>query len=454
MSTTATQYVQRFFLLVAVLAAAALGGCKSLETRLQEAEIDGRLNEAFRLAVEYYDDNRNDPEVKAEVALERVGNAFLSYQIQMAERALSREEFTEALSLLYNDPANSAVSVIRTAEMRGVQLAKRNVPEAMRSGVMTALESYYSRGLDLFNRGDYHAALAHFKKMHGLKDADRYIRDAQMEVDYSDALAVFNNKKYRKAYELFGRLGSFRDAAQMKAESLKRGKITVAVFGFEGDRSDVVRARISKRLGDDIFIEVINGDNMARYVRAIPDIANNANIKYLVSGKAVFHCSSPDIEQLDPDVERAWVITGGYHEIQDSTGKVVGYIRKSVPLSFSKERLWYRGDMHVAVEIANASNGYPLFTDDLRADSHDEVIVWHFRGRYSPDRFTVHDPSGDTLNSTYAWRASSEDRCFQDNFTEARPLIEPDVMAEAMLSSLAKKSADKIQEAMYRLEVQ
>ncbi len=454
MNRTVTQWTQRLFLLAAVLLAAVLGGCKSLETRLQEAETEGRLAEAFQLAVEYYDDNHDDPEVKPNIALERVGNAYLSYLIQSAETAFSRENFADAMSLLYDHPVNSAVSVIRTAEVRGVQLAKRTVPETMRGGVMTALESYYQRGVELFNRAEYHAALAHFKKMRGLKDADRYIRDSQMEVDYDEAVALFNNGYYRKSYELFGKLGSFRDAVQMKAESLKRGRITVAVFGFAGDRAGIIRERISRQLGDDIFIDIVNADNLARYSHITPEIARNANIKYIVSGTADIDFSTPAAELLEPDVEQAWVITGGYYEIHDSTGGKKRYVRKAEPLNFIKQRLWYNGALKLTIEIASAYDGHILYSDVLRSETHDETTAWHFTGRYSPDKFTVYNPAIDTLDYTETgrWQPSRQDRCFQEYFTEARPLIAPETMAETLLQAAASKSADKVEKAMYRLE--
>ena len=455
MNTTGTRWTHHLFLFAGVLlAAAVLGGCKSLETRLQEAETEGRLAEAFRLAVEYYDDNTDEPEAKADVALERVGNAYLSYLIQSAQTALSRENFTDALSLLYDHPANSAVSVLRTAEARGVQLAKRTVPEMMRSGVMAALEEYYYRGVDIFNRGDYHAALAHFKKMRGLKDADRYIRDAQAEVDYGEATALFDNGNYRKAYELFGRLGGFRDAAQMQAESLKRGKIVVAIFGFSGDHADIIREHISRRLDNDIFIDIVNADNLSRYSRITPDIARNTHVKYIISGRADLGFSTPSSELLEPDVQQAWVVTGDYYEIVDTANGKKRYVREAGPLHFTKHRLWYDGSLRLNIEMADAYDGRTLYSDVVYSETRDETVEWHYKGRYSPSKFTVRNPELDTVSysETGPWYPSREDRCFQEYFTEQKPLIAPEVMAATLLEAAADRTARMVEKAIYRLE--
>ena len=456
MNTAGTMWMNRLtFFAGVLLAAVTLGGCKSLETRLQEAENQGRLRDAFELAVEYYDDNRDEPEAKADVALERVGNTYLNHLILSAEKALMHENFSEVMSLLYNHPANSAVAVIRAAEARGMQLAKRTVPEAMRSGVTTALEAYYNRGLDIFRRGEYHAALAHFTKMRGLKDADNYIRISQQEVDYQGAQVEFMNGRYRKSYALFDRLGNFRDAANMKAESLKRGKITIAVFGFHGDHTDIIREHISRRLGDDIFIDIVNADKLARYSRITPDIARNANITYIISGQAILSFSEPFAEELEPDVLQAWVIEGNYssdyHVVNDTTGKA-RYVRKSTPLQFEKNRVWYTGRLRLNVEVADAGDGHTLYSDAFYSESRDETVEWKYRGRHSPAWFTVHNPALDTLDHQAHWSPSSEDRSFQKYFTEQKPLIAPEVMAEALLHSAADRTADEVERAIYRLE--
>lgn len=425
-----------------------LAGCKSLETRLQEAETEGRLDEAFRLSVEYYDDNKDKPE--ARTALERVGNARLNSLISTAERAMSNDNFTETISLLYEHSTNSATAVIRTAELRGVQLAKRNMPETMRTGVYTALETYYQRGLGLIARSDWTAALAHFKKMAGLKDADRYIAQAQREIQYANALAEFNAENYRTAYAEFGKLDAgFKDVAQMRAKSLELGKFTVAVFGFTGDRDNLIRERITQKLMQDIFIEVINADNLAKLSRVSPGSQNN-DVRYVINGSAALTLSPVCAETINPDVE-AWIVTDKYREV-DSGVRGKRFVRVAYPLDFLQQRLSVSGAMNARYDITDARKFTTLATDRVEQSYEDAIIQWTYKGSHDPERFTLRNPLRDTLTAYSAWKFNYNDETFQEHFIRQQQLIGPQEIASLLFRTVADKTADAVIQTIYRLE--
>lgn len=455
MNTTHTFFPRSRFSFVPVVlwALVVLAGCKSLETRLQEAETEGRLDEAFRLSVEYYDDNRDDTEHEpaARAALERVGNVRLAGLISMAERAMSNDNFTETISLLYEHPVNSAAAVIRTAEARGVQLVKRNVPDAMRSGVYTALDAYYQRGLDLTARGNWHAALAHFNKMKGLKDADRYIAQAEQEIRYADALAEFNAGNYRKAYAAFGSLPpGFRDAAQMRSRSLELGRFTVAIFGFTGDRSNLIREKIMRRLMQDVFIEVLNGDNLARLTQVSAGAPPDANVRYVVNGSTALTVLPPCSETLAPETE-AWVVTDKYRQV-DSGAKGKRYLHVARPLDFLRERISVHGTMTARYDIADARKFTTLMTNSVEGSYNDDAVVWTYSGSHDPERFTTRNPLLDTLTSFSSWSFSSYDRSFQKNFLHRKQLAGPHEIAASLLETVADKTADAVVQNIYTLE--
>lgn len=440
--------VRHFSCIVLVLILGLLAGCKSLETRLQEAETEGRLDEAFRLSVEYYDDNKDKPE--ARTALERVGNAQLAALIATAERAMSNDNFTETISLLYEHPTNSATAVIRLAESRGVQLTKRTVPETMRSGVYTALEAYYQRGLELIARSNWPAALSHFNKMAGLKDADRYIAQAQREIQYGNALAEFNAGNYRAAYAEFGKLDpGFKDVARMRAKSLELGKFTVAIFGFTGDRDNLIRERITKKLMQDVFIEVINADNLAKLSQVSPGSRNN-EVQYVINGSTALVVMPLCYETIDPDID-AWVVTDKYREV-DSGARGKRFVRVAYPLSFLQQRISVSGTMTARYDITDAQRFVTLATDKVERTYADETIQWTYNGSYKPERFTVRNPLLDTLTSFSAWKFSYNDEAFQHNFTRPKELVSPQAMASILLKMVADQTAEELLQTIYRLE--
>lgn len=442
-----------FSLFAALLLSMIAQGCASLETRLAEAEREGRLGEAFWLAVEYYDDNINDADdlPAARAALERVGNLYLAQLVRTAEQEISNDYFANAISHLYQDPKHSAAAVIQATDIRGIALAKRAVPDFMRNGVYAALEAYYQRGIDIFNTGNWNTAIAHFTKMKGLKNADWYIAESQRELQYAYALAEFRAGRYRSAHAELGKLDpKYKDVADLQAKSIELGKVVVAVFGFSHDRSNAIQKRIINTLLQDVFIEVVNADNLDKFARIAPGAARTTSVDFIVNGSTALYITPVRSRPVSFEQE-AWIVTDKYR-IVDSSMHGYRYVREAYPLDFIQEELAIEGSMNIHYEIAEAEGFTTAVSDDIRIHSDDHTVQWTYKGRYSPDRFTVSNPALDTLLRKSTWNPSREDCKFQDYFTQQKPLISPPAMAETLVATSAEKTAKEVVRALRRLE--
>lgn len=428
-------------------------GCASLETRLLEAEKTGRLEEAFWLSVEYHDDNVDDAEKLpiARAALERTGNVYVEHLIRSAESAISNEYFTTAIEHLYQHPKHSATAVIQAADTRGIALAKRTVPELMRNGVYAAVDAYYQRGVILFTNGDWNAAIAHFTKMQGLKNANWYIAESHRELQYAHAVAEFHAGRYRSAYAELGKLESkYKNVADLRAQSVQLGKMVVAVFGFSYDRENAIQREITHKLLQDVFIEVVNADNLDKFSRISPGAARTTSVDFIINGSTNLRIAPPLYKTINFEQE-AWVVTDNY-SIVDSTKHGYRYVHVAYPLGFVQQKVAIEGTINVHYEIAEAKDFTTVASDDIYAHTEDQTVQWSYSGSYSPDRFTLRNPALDTLLRKSPWYPSREDCRFQEYFTKQKPLISPHVLAETLVATGAEETANAVLSALYRLE--
>lgn len=147
-------------------------------------------------------------------------------------------------------------------------------------------EQYYLDGMSKFDYGEYLEAIRAFETcltyISPYKDARDLIeqcREAKnvsdAERSYQSAMAKFEAEEYRAAYYEFTRcLGyksPYKDAAEMKAESLEKGKVRIGIFEFANDTkyhgaegalySYVVTYAVNY---ESPFIEIVDRDNLER----------------------------------------------------------------------------------------------------------------------------------------------------------------------------------------------
>lgn len=228
-----------FILGIVVLFAAGCVTSKGFSKRGQKLEQAGMFEEAAGMFFTALQKNRSN--VDAQIGMRNTGQLVLNQRLQEFVQMKSMDRQPEAIQAW-----RVATSYQDRIKSVGVTL---NIPDFYLSDYQALKSDYtnrlYNEGLALMDEGRYQDAEAKFKKIGGLdpsnEDASDLAAIAFAEPIYKQAMAAFNNERYREAYTLMNqvnqRIPGYKESTQIMRRSLESGTFTLALLSFENATS-------------------------------------------------------------------------------------------------------------------------------------------------------------------------------------------------------------------------
>ncbi|MBU2652216.1 MAG: hypothetical protein KKA81_14905 [Bacteroidetes bacterium] len=222
------------YLLLLSILALLVSSCvsKRLAKKGYDLEQAGMVTEAadyyFRALLKKKDN------VPAIIGLKRTGQLVLDDKLGRFYNAYKNNQVETAVNA-YLDARKYADDV----DKLGVDLIFPHEYEQYYDDVKsTHLSERYSTGYRLLQEERFQEAAAIFREIIVLednyKDVKALYHEARNEPDYRAALEAMDQKKFRKAYDLFGmilhRSGNYKNAELLQDKSLEEGRVTIVLL--------------------------------------------------------------------------------------------------------------------------------------------------------------------------------------------------------------------------------
>jgi len=203
--------------------------------QLREAGLTEEAAEYFLLALQ-----KNANNIDARIALKKEGQRLLDEKLEKFYRLYTAEDFIGA-TLKYIE----ALDYKRTVDPYVKLELAPYYADYFEESKKVYLEDKYQKASKLIDENKFEAANVYLKEIQEVdptyKDVASLKNYSDVEPIYIDAVVDFEAKRYRKAYGLFSRVikmsGNYKQAAYYKNESLKLGRLTIAVLDIEADKS-------------------------------------------------------------------------------------------------------------------------------------------------------------------------------------------------------------------------
>jgi tetratricopeptide (TPR) repeat protein len=253
---------------------------KRLTKKGAELEVSGMPEEAadyyYRALV------KNSDYVDALIGLKRTAPKLMDRKLLSFNTSFVNEEYQAA----YDKYRDAALFQSNLKNVGVEQEISKPYTEKFNECRNILAEQFYKSGNELLGNGSYVEAISDFEKclsfVSQYKDAAELISQAKEAKAISDAerfyqigLSSMDAGNFRKAYYDFGKClaykSPYKDALELKNESLEKGKVRIGIFEFTNDTkvfgasgslySYVVTNAVKY---ESPFIEIVDRDNLER----------------------------------------------------------------------------------------------------------------------------------------------------------------------------------------------
>jgi tetratricopeptide (TPR) repeat protein len=267
-------------LLLTFGAATTYSQSRKLEKKGAELEENGLPEEAADYYYQALLDKSDN--IDAFIGLKRTAPKLLDRKLQSMVNAYNLQDFQAAFDK-YNDAVNYQAKVMQV----GVELEiSKPFTDKFNESKEILADKYYVSGKSQFDYGNYDAAISDLEKCLSYKspfkdavDLESQAKEAKNVADaersYRSGVSKIDAEDYRGAYYDLEKCLTYRspykDAANLKAEALEKGKVRIGIFEFTNDTkvygvhgtlySYVVTNAVNY---ESPFIEVVERDNLQR----------------------------------------------------------------------------------------------------------------------------------------------------------------------------------------------
>lgn len=214
--------------------------------RLKEAGLSEEAAEYFLVALQ-----KNANNIDARILLKKEGQKLLDEKLEKFYKLYTAEDFIGA-TLKYIDAQEYMKLVDPYVKLEMAPYYADYFVESKK----VYLEDRYQKASKLINENKFDAANVFLIQ---ILEVDPTYKDVTSLKNYSDveplylaAVTDFEAKRYRKAYNLFSRViqmsGDYKQASYYKEESLKMGRLTIAVLNIESEKDQISMALSLNRL--------------------------------------------------------------------------------------------------------------------------------------------------------------------------------------------------------------
>ncbi len=330
-------------LLAAVLCAACTGS-KSFAKKAAKLDAAGMYAESADMYLQSL--MRNNRNVDAKIGLKKTGQQLLNDKLGSFFKAYSVGDSHE-------EAVNAYLSAKSYADRVGQMGVMLEITDNYTSDFNEVKGKYlvelYSQGQDLMAKQDFRGAEAVFAKIGslepGYKDAGSLQNIAYLEPLYRSGKAALDQGRYRHAHgdltKVTAKDAGYKDAAALANTALEKGRYSIAVLPFSGDKKDQaarVQAYATTALTEinDPFVKVVDRDDIQRILAeqrlgmsGVVDEATAVSAGKLLGAQAVLMgtlidyreevgnlrrstkdgYSSYQVKQLDPNTNQMVIVT-------------------------------------------------------------------------------------------------------------------------------------------------
>jgi tetratricopeptide (TPR) repeat protein len=438
--------------------AANAQSARKLTKKGAELEVGGMPEEA----AEYYYRAlvKNKDYVDALIGLNRTAPLLMDRKLLQFSSSYNNQDYQEA----YDKYVDASAFRSNLANV-GVQIdIAKPYSDKYYECCSILAEQYYSSGKGKLDNGDFVEAIADLKTClefkSPYKDADALIDQALEAKTVSDAERFYQSgmnklesQDYRGAYYDFGKCLSyknpFKDAVDMQAEALKKGKVRIGIFEFSNDTkasgangalySYVVTYAVNY---ESPFIEIVDRDNLQRLLEeqklgmsgvvdesTASEAGKVLGLNYVVLGRLI------NVTQTGGDVSAQKVNVYELYPTKNSEGV---QIMRGKPVTYTR----YEGSktltFEAAYQVISVETSEIVHSDIVSSNESDQVRYATYNG--DPKKLCTINPD----NSYYSQSAINNNMVDQRQFSARQKFKSQEEMQPNIIKSLATKIANGI----------
>ena len=322
----------------------------------------------------------------------------------------------------------------------------------------------YEKGTSHLEKEEYRDAEVTFKELTkfdpNFKDAKDLGDVAYLEPLYKDGKSMLEAGRYRSAYESLNKVlakkSSYKNALELKNQSLEKGTITVALLPFSnGTRTQNAEVSMSAYTLSaltnikDPFLRVVDRENMMAILQeqklqlsGVVDDANAVEVGKIVGAQVILTGTVLKYDEKRGNVNRETrTAYQAYNERQVSNGQEV-VVTKYKPVDYSSYYGKSYCSMDAQVKLISLKTGELLRTNMITKKLEDEV----YYAKADLDRNTLYPGEGGRVET-----ASDKVQAFRGLFNARRELKSVDEMNSDLYRAVTNEMAEQVKSLMLEL---
>ncbi|MEN9333020.1 MAG: hypothetical protein RLY35_200 [Bacteroidota bacterium] len=322
----------------------------------------------------------------------------------------------------------------------------------------------YEKGTSHLEKEEYRDAEVTFKELTkfdpNFKDAKDLGDVAYLEPLYKDGKSMLEAGRYRSAYESLNKVlakkSSYKNALELKNQSLEKGTITVALLPFSnGTRTQNAEVSMSAYTLSaltnikDPFLRVVDRENMMAILQeqklqlsGVVDDATAVEVGKIVGAQVILTGTVLNYDEKRGNVNRETrTAYQAYNERQVSNGQEV-VVTKYKPVDYSSYYGKSYCSMDAQVKLISLKTGELLKTNMITKKLEDEV----YYAKADLDRNTLYPGEAGRVET-----ASEKVQAFRGLFNARRELKSVDEMNSDLYRAISNEMAEQVKSLMLEL---
>lgn len=451
-----------------------ISACKSLETRLMDASIENGPVSAFMLAKDEYDQDSKNPEKRT--FFETYSQKAFDFRIENTISYIKSGDYGKAKIELVT-AAFSAKSMLAMMKVRNFTPKEANIISKLENDVNTFQEKLYFESVDFFQKSEkntdidkryqmFQQSYDMFDKVGDFRDANQFKQVSSDYIVYTEGEFALRDRKFRKAYSIFSNIINFKDASLRKSEALQLGQIRVALAPIDNDINDEINHNIRKALERDPFVKIIALGTLSKFAGFVRGLDIQAD--YGVSGILNMQYNKNTFECKDGDKDIWYIhdrvkILNTYIDSTNKSKKIkyVEYCPANEKVSYKECKNISSLESRFFLEIINLKNGESFYSDNIYHNEEDVVSFYSFNENKSLEFISLRNPNkmiekveakDENFRYAHNWKANSDDKDFHEKFFAPRNLKTRRELEPYIIDYMSNKIANIVSDAFQKMD--
>lgn len=200
--------------------------CWTADFRMHDAEQRCEYAEAYFIAENEYNDGSDTKYLEQ---MKKYSSLEIDKNIRAMEFALISGKFSNLAEDMFSINSQTDL-MISNADLHGVIVNKADIYISLKDSMAKAIDMTYLQMQQAFKLHDYETTYNIALEIRNFKNVDNYLSSSKAELDYKEAEILFQQGRYRAAYDAFTLLvPNFKNSTGYMEKCIEYGNSTILI---------------------------------------------------------------------------------------------------------------------------------------------------------------------------------------------------------------------------------